>query len=70
MIYSHRGADSGPQADPDDSGYDRAIFAPGLALTVQDWKFYADVEIPVAQHMNGDQLTSPAALKFIVSHDF
>ena len=70
IIYSHRGADGGPQADPDDSGYDRAIFSPGVALTVRDWKLYADVEIPVAQHMNGEQLTSPAALKFIVSHDF
>jgi hypothetical protein len=70
MIYSHRGEDGGPQGDPGNTGYDRAIFAPGVALTVQDWKLYADVEIPVAQHMNGDQLVSPAALKFIVSHDF
>jgi hypothetical protein len=35
---------------------------------VNQWKLYADVEVPVWQHMNGNQLIAPYALKFIASY--
>jgi len=70
VIYSHRGHDGGFAGDPDNTGYDRAIVAPGMALTVHDWKLYADAEIPVAQHMTGNQLVAPVAFKVILSRSF
>jgi hypothetical protein len=68
VLLSDRGRDGGPVGDPDNTGYQRVLFSPGLSLAVNRWKFYGDVELPVWQHMNGDQLIAPYALKFIVSY--
>jgi len=70
VILSNRGRDGGIHGDPVDTGYARLIASPGLEIAANDWKFYADVEVPVYQNMNGNQLVAPAALKFIVSHSF
>jgi hypothetical protein len=32
------------------------------------WKLCADVEVPIVQRMNGNQLVAPAAVKFIASY--
>lgn len=69
-IYSGRGHDTGAAGDPANSGYNRALIAPGLSFATQDWTFYADVELPVWQNVTGNQLIAPAAFKFIVSHNF
>ena len=68
-IYSHRGHDGGI-GDPANTGYGRAILSPGLALTVNQWKFYADAEFPVWQDVTGNQLIAPVAYKFILSYSF
>jgi hypothetical protein len=68
ILVSERGRDGGPTADPDNSGYQRVLISPGLSLSVNQWKLYADVEVPVWQHMNGNQLIAPYALKFIASY--
>jgi hypothetical protein len=70
LIYSHRGHDSGPAANPLNSGYDRALISPGVEMSVNQWKAYADVEFPVYEDMTGNQLIAPAALKVIVSYSF
>jgi hypothetical protein len=69
MLVSDRGRDGGPQGDPANTGYQRLLVSPGLSLAVNQWKLYADVELPVYQHMNGNQLIAPYALKFIVSYN-
>jgi hypothetical protein len=69
LIVSDRGRDGEANGDPVDSGYSRLLIAPGVELDHGDWKLYADVEIPVYDHVNGDQLAAPAALKFIASYD-
>ncbi len=68
VLVSQRGRDGGAAGDADNTGYQRVLVSPGLALSVSQWKFYADVELPVYQHMNGDQLIAPYALKFIASY--
>jgi hypothetical protein len=68
VLLSDRGRDGGSVGDPDNTGYQRVLFAPGLSLTVNTWKLYADVEVPVWQHVNGNQLIAPYALKFIASY--
>jgi hypothetical protein len=68
VLLSERGRDGGVTGDPFNTGYQRVLISPGVSLSVNQWKLYADVEIPVWQHVNGDQLIAPYALKFIASY--
>jgi hypothetical protein len=70
LIGSSRIRDRGPQADPDNSGYDRLLASPGLELAVKDWRLYGDVELPVYQRVNGYQLVAPALFKLVLSRNF
>ncbi|HEY2034948.1 MAG TPA: hypothetical protein VGH02_14805 [Rhizomicrobium sp.] len=70
-IVSYRGHDTGTAGDPEATGYTRALIAPGVAFAHPDgWKLYADVEVPVWQHVTGNQLIAPVAFKVIVSRAF
>jgi hypothetical protein len=70
MIVSNRGRDGSANGDPDNTGYTRVILSPGVEADYGDWKIYTDVEVPVFQHMNGNQLVAPVAVKLILSHSF
>ena len=77
LIYSHREPDSGAAADPADTGYDRLYISPGIDFTkVADdpnnrtFKLYGDIEIPIYQRMNGNQLVSPFLSKLILAYTF
>jgi hypothetical protein len=77
LIGSHREPDSGTSAFPDDTGFDRLLISPGVEFTYvldnpnnKAIKVYADVEVPVYQRVNGNQLTSPALFKVITSFTF
>ena len=70
LLFSRRERDGGINGDPVDTGYTRLIAAPGIEFDREAWKFYADVEVPFYQDMNGHQLVAPAALKFILSRSF
>jgi hypothetical protein len=69
-ILSRRERDGGANGAPEDTGYTRLIASPGIEFDRDAWKFYADVEVPFYQDMNGHQLVAPAALKFILSRSF
>jgi hypothetical protein len=70
LIFSRRERDGGVNGVPEDTGYARIIATPGIEFDRNAWKFYADVEVPFYQDMNGHQLVAPAALKFILSRSF
>jgi len=70
VLGSNRLRDSGPNADPADSGYTRFLLSPGIEVSYGKARIYGDVEVPVYQQVNGDQLTAPALLKFMVSYRF
>ncbi|HWU25804.1 MAG TPA: hypothetical protein VN154_05320, partial [Rhizomicrobium sp.] len=70
MLVSERGRDGGAAGNPQNTGYSRLLVAPGVAIGRDAWKLYADVEVPVYQHMNGNQLIAPVAVKFIASYNF
>jgi hypothetical protein len=70
LIASHRNRDSGSEADPDNSGYSRLLIAPGLEAKARAWTLYGDVEFPIYQRMNGDQLVAPALFKLVLSRSF
>lgn len=69
LLVSNRGRDGGA-GDPGNTGYTRLFVSPGVAFQLEAWKLYADVEVPVYQHVNGNQLMAPEALKLIASYSF
>jgi hypothetical protein len=70
MIVSARAPDAGALADRPNSGYERLMVSPGLQLAAGEWRAYGDVELPVYQRVNGDQLVSPVLVKLAVSRGF
>ncbi len=70
LLVSNRWRDSGVQADTPDSGYQRVLAAPGLELDVGKLKLYADIEFPLYQNVNGNQLVTPHFFKFIMAYSF
>ena len=68
---SERTSDSGPAAaNPVASGYQRVLIAPGVEFEVHPFKVYADIEIPVFEHVTGNQLVAPALFKVSVGYMF
>jgi len=70
LYGAFRSHDQGGEADPPDSGYERLLLAPGGEIRLGPVRFYADFEVPVFLHYNGNQLSAPYAVKTIVSYDF
>ena len=70
VIFSERTSDSGSNADPEDSGYQRILLSPGIEFHVHPVKIYADAEFPVFQHFTGNQLAAPVLFKVSMSFMF
>jgi len=70
VIGSLRARDHGVDGHPSDSGYERAVLAPGLELQAGPWRLFADVGVPVYQRVNGHQLTAPVLFKAMLSRSF
>jgi hypothetical protein len=69
-LFSERASDSGSNADPDNTGYERVMLSPGVEFHVHSVKIYADAEFPVYQNFTGDQLAAPVMFKLSVSYMF
>ncbi len=77
VIVSYRDHDSGLASDPIDSGYSRVFISPGIDITKvvdeqnnRTFKLYSDVEIPVYQQVNGNQLVAPYLFKIVAGYTF
>lgn len=80
LLNSYRAHDSGPQADPLNSGYERLLISPGVEVRMKRVRLSADVELPVFQHTNAapnvniegtrGQLVAPALFKVSLAYDF
>ncbi len=70
LLGSARARDRGPSADPPNTGYDRLMLSPGVQFIAGRWALYGDVEVPIYQHVNGEQLTAPALFKIRASRRF
>jgi hypothetical protein len=70
LVASVRARDNGPAADPPNSGYSRLMISPGVAFDVDQWRLYADVEVPLYQDVRGNQLVAPEMVKVVVSRSF
>jgi hypothetical protein len=70
FIASYRWQDSGPQSSTEGSGYDRLLIAPGIKINISNIRLNANVALPIYQHVNGNQLISPALFKLSASYSF
>ena len=52
------------------SGYQRVLISPGVEYAVNRMTFYGDVEVPIYQNVNGDQLVAPVLAKISVGYNF
>lgn len=52
------------------SGYNQIFFAPGIELTIDNFKLYADVEFPIYRAVNGNQLAPHNLYKVILGYNF
>lgn len=69
-IFSERTHDSGSNASPDNTGYQRLMLSPGIEIHIHPVKIYADAEFPVFQHFTGNQLASSVMFKLSASWMF
>ena len=70
ILGSVRTHDLGSEPNTPNSGYDRMLLAPGGEVGFQNFHWYADIEFPIFQFVNGNQLTTPYLVKTILSYDF
>jgi hypothetical protein len=71
VIVSERTHDSGANsASPVASGYQRILLSPGIEFDMHPVKVNAQIELPVYEHVTGNQLVAPALFKLTVSYMF
>jgi hypothetical protein len=70
VLFADRASDSGANANPDDTGYQRVMLSPGLEVHIHPIKIYFDAEFPVYQNFTGNQLAAPVLFKASVSWMF
>ena len=70
LIGSVRARDHGSDGHSDDSGYERAVLAPGLELQSGPWRLFADIGAPVYQRVNGNQFVAPVLFKTMLTRRF
>ena len=68
LVGSVRARDAGSESDPDNSGYQRVLLAPGLDARFAGLRATLTVHVPLYEHVNGDQLVAPALFKLVVGH--
>lgn len=79
IIFSERTKDDGAYAsggildDPADgvsSGYQRLLLSPGIEFDMHPYSFYIDAELPVYDHVTGNQMFAPVLVKAVMSYHF
>jgi hypothetical protein len=70
LIGSVREHDIGLNADPANSGYQRLLVSPGVEYDINQISLYGDVEVPVFQNVNGNQIVAPVLTKVMVGYKF
>ena len=63
VLFSERTKDYGAAANSPNSGYTRVLLSPGIEFHLHPVTIYADVELPVFQNVNGNQLVAPVLVK-------
>ena len=67
-LLATRIRDSGAEADPPNTGYTRVLLSPAVEVTWDKWSIYGDVQFPVYQYVNGNQLIAPQQFNLVLSY--
>lgn len=70
IIASKKSRDRGLNAHPTHSGYSRVLVALGAEAKIEKFKIYADIELPVFNDTNGNQLAVTRIFKLILAYQF
>ncbi len=70
LIGTQRWTDSGAQAEPDHSGYQRLLLSPGVEVNMGRWHVYANIGLPIYQNTIGNQLVAPQFFKLNAGYRF
>jgi hypothetical protein len=70
VLFVNKASDSGPAADPKNTGYQQLSLSPGVEFDFKKVRVYADAELPVMNNMVGNQLIAPCTVKVIASYIF
>jgi hypothetical protein len=69
LAASFRASDSGPFADPANTGYSRLYISPGIEADLfPGVQLYANLKIPLLTHMTGYQLVAPALFEVTIGY--
>lgn len=69
LAASFRGSDSGPFADPANTGYSRLYISPGIEADLfHGVQLYANLRIPLLTHVTGYQLVAPTLFEVTVGY--
>ena len=69
LINSLRAHDTGDNANPLNSGFERLLIAPGINLRAGKVRLYADIELPVYQHTNAGAVPGESG-QLVAAHLF
>jgi len=69
-IFTNRASDSGPEADPRNTGYQQLSLSPGVEFDLHPLRLYTDIEFPVLNNVVGNQLMAPATVRVILGYLF
>ena len=68
VIGSFRGRDGGSKSDPENTGYQRLLVAPGVEFQINPKvQLFADIRIPIITNVTGYQLVAPSLLNATAS---
>jgi len=67
VLFTNKASDSGPAADPENTGYQQLSLSPGIEFDFKKVRLYADAELPVMNNVVGNQLIAPCTVKVIAS---
>lgn len=71
LVTTVKGKDKGLNAELTNSGYVRVSLAPGIELETENFKFYADVSLPMYTYTEGvEQLAISEIFKFVIGYKF
>ncbi|MCE3254770.1 MAG: hypothetical protein K0R25_264 [Rickettsiaceae bacterium] len=70
LITSKKMQDRGINSDGSNTGYSQILLSPGIELDTKEFKFYADMKLPVYNNVRGNQLAVTEMFKFIVGYKF
>lgn len=69
-LFTSVGNDYGPAASQQNNTFQQLSLAPGIEFEVHPVRLYADVAMPVMNHVEGNQLIAPAQVRVIASYMF